>query len=127
MRWWRSGRCICFRKIKESFLRKQESISKMKSKNNYYVYILASKKNGTLYIGVTNNLERRIYEHKNGLVKGFTKKYKVHLLVYYEHFDHIQYAIIKEKQMKKWKRQWKINLIEEHNPEWKDLSKEWEE
>ena len=99
----------------------------MKNQKYYYVYILASKKNGTLYIGVTNKLERRIYEHKNGLVKGFTKKYKVHLLVYYEHFDDIQYAIIREKQMKKWKRQWKINLIEEKNPEWIDLSKEWEE
>jgi len=87
----------------------------------YYVYILASKRNGTLYIGVTNDLIKRIYEHKNDLVKGFTKKYQVHRLVYFEQTNDIMSAMTREKQMKKWKRHWKIELIEEHNPEWKDL------
>jgi len=87
----------------------------------YYVYILASKKNGTLYIGVTNNLLKRVYEHKNNLIGGFTKKYKVHNLVYYEAYSDIYGAIAREKQMKKWERQWKINLIEKSNPLWKDL------
>jgi putative endonuclease len=88
---------------------------------NYYVYILASKKNGTLYIGVTNNLLKRVYEHKNNLVKGFTSKYSVHHLVYYETTESIESAIIREKQMKIWKRNWKIELIESINPKWNDL------
>ena len=88
---------------------------------HYYVYILASKKYGTLYIGVTNDLLRRVYEHKQHQVKGFTQKYDVTLLVYYEIFDSIEEAIIKEKQMKAWKRDWKINKIEALNPEWNDL------
>jgi len=88
---------------------------------NSYVYILASKRNGTLYIGVTNDLIKRIYEHKNSLVRGFTEKYKVHKLVYYEEHSDIYEAIEREKQMKKWNRKWKINLIEEFNPEWEDL------
>src|SRR3989344_4641309 len=92
-----------------------------KMKNGYYVYILASRKNGTLYIGVTNNLVKRIWEHKNNLVKGFTEKYSVHNLVYYETFDNIDQAIMKEKQMKKWKRYWKIKQINRMNPDWKDL------
>jgi putative endonuclease len=87
----------------------------------YYVYILASKKNGTLYIGLTNNLLKRIYEHKNNIIEGFTKKYSVHNLVYYEKHNDINRAISREKQMKKWERQWKINLIQKSNPEWKDL------
>ncbi|MBF0570857.1 MAG: GIY-YIG nuclease family protein [Candidatus Omnitrophica bacterium] len=87
----------------------------------YYVYILASKKNGTLYIGVTNDLIKRAYEHKNDLAEGFTKKYGVHQLVYFEQTSDINSAIIKEKQIKKWRRQWKIELIEEKNPEWIDL------
>jgi len=87
----------------------------------YYVYILASKRNGTLYIGITNNLERRIYEHKNDLIEGFTKKYKVHILVYYEQTQDTESAIRREKQLKKWDRQWKLRLIEENNTEWKDL------
>ena len=92
--------------------------------DNYYVYILASKKNGTLYIGVTNNLIRRIYEHKEGLTEGFTKKYNVKKLVYYETHSDIKIAIQREKQMKKWYRKWKIELIEKINPEWKDLYNE---
>ncbi|MEI7511767.1 MAG: GIY-YIG nuclease family protein [Candidatus Peregrinibacteria bacterium] len=87
----------------------------------FFVYILASGRNGTLYIGVTNNLERRIYEHKTGVFEGFTKKYAVHHLVYYECFGDIREAILREKQMKKWKREWKLNLIEKENPEWNDL------
>lgn len=88
---------------------------------DYYVYILASKKNGVLYIGVTNNLLRRVYEHKNKLVKGFTEKYFVDKLVYFEQTDSIDAAINREKQLKRWKREWKIELIEKMNPEWKDL------
>lgn len=86
----------------------------------YYVYILASE-SGVLYIGVTNNLTRRVYEHKHGLVDGFTKQYRVKKLVYYEETGNVMSAITKEKQLKKWNRQWKINLIEKLNPEWKDL------
>jgi len=87
----------------------------------YYVYILASKKNGTLYTGVTDNLIRRVFEHKNNIVKGFTQKYSVHGLVYYEVIDDIKEAINREKNIKAWKRQWKIELIEKNNPEWHDL------
>jgi putative endonuclease len=89
----------------------------------YYVYILASKRNGTLYIGVTNNLAKRVYEHKSNLVDGFTQKYKVYKLVYYEVYRNIQDAILREKRMKKWERQWKIDLIEKNNPQWDDLFK----
>jgi putative endonuclease len=87
----------------------------------YYVYIMASKRNGTLYIGVTNNLIKRVYEHKNNLVEGFTKKYNIHQLVYYEQTEDAMSAIEREKRLKAWKRQWKLNLIEQVNPEWKDL------
>ena len=87
----------------------------------YYVYILASKKNGTLYLGVTNNLLKRAYEHKNNLVDGFTKKYHIHRFVYYEETGDVKSAIAREKQLKKWKREWKIELIEKFNPDWKDL------
>jgi putative endonuclease len=90
----------------------------------YFVYILASKRNGTLYIGVTNNLIRRVFEHKEKLVEGFTKKYNVHLLVYYEIHNSIIEAIKREKTLKKWYRKWKIELIEKDNPEWKDLYQE---
>jgi putative endonuclease len=90
-------------------------------KNTYYVYILSSKKNGVLYIGVTNNLLRRVYEHKKKLITGFTTKYFVNKLVYFEETDSIYSAIQREKQLKKWYRKWKIELIERVNPEWKDL------
>ncbi|UCD55040.1 MAG: GIY-YIG nuclease family protein [Candidatus Omnitrophota bacterium] len=89
--------------------------------NQYYVYILASKRNGTLYIGMTNDLIKRVYEHKNNLVEGFTKKYHVHKLVYYEQTNDVYSAITREKQMKKWNRAWKIELIEKNNPNWEDL------
>ena len=87
----------------------------------YYVYILASKRNGTLYTGITSDLAMRIYQHKNGLLKGFTKKYNVKILVHVETYKNVHDAIQREKRIKKWKRQWKINLIEEHNPHWRDL------
>ena len=92
---------------------------------NYYVYILASKRNGTLYIGVTNNLIRRVFEHKNNLIKGFTEKYNVHMLVYYEQTGDIQAALQREKRLKKWNRAWKLALIEKENLNWIDLSKDW--
>lgn len=90
----------------------------------YYVYILASKKDGVLYIGVTNNLVRRTYSHKEKFVEGFTKKYFVTKLVYYEIYNDSIEAIKREKQLKKWKRDWKIELIEKENPNWEDLYKE---
>lgn len=85
------------------------------------VYILASKRNGTLYVGVTSDLLKRIWQHKNDLVEGFTKKYKVHDLVWYEIVDDMASAILREKQIKEWKRQWKLELIEKLNPYWNDL------
>jgi putative endonuclease len=85
------------------------------------VYILASQRNGTLYIGVTSNLVQRVWQHKNDVVESFTKKYGVHMLVYYELLGSMEQAIIREKQLKKWNRQWKLRLIEEKNPNWNDL------
>ncbi len=87
----------------------------------YYVYLLASKRNGTLYVCVTSDLIKRVYEHKDNLVGGFTKKYNAHNLVYFETTEDINSAIIREKQLKKWKRAWKIELVEKNNPEWRDL------
>jgi putative endonuclease len=89
--------------------------------NDYYVYILASKRNGTLYVGVTNDIIRRVQEHKEGLVDGFTKKHKVHTLVYYETYNDIEEAIYREKQLKVWKRKYKLDLIEKNNLHWEDL------
>ena len=89
--------------------------------NQYYIYIMTNFTNTTLYTGVTNNLMRRVYQHKNGLVEGFTKKYKVHKLVYYEETESIIAAITREKQIKGGSRQDKIDLINNMNPEWKDL------
>ncbi len=85
------------------------------------VYIMASKKDGALYIGVTSHLVQRVYEHKKSIIKGFTQKYKVYNLVYFEVFDNMLRAIEREKQLKKWKRSWKVRLIEKNNPEWNDL------
>ncbi|KKR71052.1 MAG: Endonuclease [Microgenomates group bacterium GW2011_GWC1_41_8] len=90
----------------------------------YYVYILASKKNGTLYVGITNNLLRRIWEHKQEYVQGFTKRYRIHMLVYYEEYSVIHDALNREKQLKWWNRKWKIELIESKNAQWKDLYNE---
>ncbi|MDP3042855.1 MAG: GIY-YIG nuclease family protein [bacterium] len=94
----------------------------MKQEKCYYVYIMASKRNGTIYIGVTNNLFSRSFQHKlKENPKSFTAKYNVTRLVYYESYGYIQYAIQREKQLKKWNRQWKIELIEKENPAWRDL------
>ncbi|MGA2526596.1 MAG: GIY-YIG nuclease family protein [Smithellaceae bacterium] len=90
----------------------------------YYVYILASQKNGTLYVGVTSNLTKRVYEHKHNFIDGFTKKYNVHDLVYYKYYSKVEEAILREKQIKKWNRKWKLRLIEEKNPAWSDLYNE---
>ncbi|MFY0632162.1 MAG: GIY-YIG nuclease family protein [Flavobacteriaceae bacterium] len=97
----------------------------MKTRHQYYVYILASQKNGTLYIGMTNDLHRRVYEHKTGLKKGFAKRYGVNMLVYFETFQDVNEAIQREKQLKKWNRLWKIELIEKENRIWNDLALDW--
>ncbi len=89
------------------------------------MYILSNKKNGTLYIGMTNDLERRMFEHKNKLVKGFTQKYDLCKLIYFEQFQYVNDAIKREKQLKNWNRQWKIDLIEKDNKDWNDLSFDW--
>ncbi len=87
----------------------------------YYVYMLASQRNGTLYIGVTSDLIKRVWEHKNKFVEGFTNQYEVHQLVWFEPHEDVEQAILREKQIKKWNRAWKVNLIEEANPYWNDL------
>jgi putative endonuclease len=88
----------------------------------YYVYILTNKPKGVLYVGITNNLYRRVYEHKKKLVIGFTQKYNLKQLVFFEETNDVSSALQREKQLKNWHRQWKINLIEEANPAWKDLA-----
>jgi putative endonuclease len=92
--------------------------------NKPAVYILANKRNGTLYIGVTSNLVQRIWQHRNDLAPGFTQRYQVHRLVYFEMHEEMGHAIIREKRMKKWNRSWKLKLVEATNPEWIDL---WEQ
>ncbi len=87
----------------------------------FYTYILASGKKGTLYIGVTSNLQKRIWEHKNDVNEGFTKKYKTHALIYFETHSTFENAVEREKKLKNWRREWKISLIEKTNPSWKDL------
>ena len=87
----------------------------------YYAYMMASQKHGTLYLGVTNNLVRRVYEHKNKIVPGFTQQYNVVHLVWFEAYDDPKNAIAREKELKKWRRDWKVRLIEEENPDWFDL------
>jgi len=93
----------------------------MAAESHFWVYILASRLGGTLYIGVTNDLVRRDYEHREGLAEGFTKKHGVHRLVHFEQFDDVENAIRREKRSKSWNRAWKIRLIEEKNPNWIDL------
>jgi putative endonuclease len=88
---------------------------------SYFVYILASRRHGTLYVGVTNDLARRVFEHREGLIKGFTNKYDVKGLVYFELHDDILEAIRREKLIKRWRRDWKIALVERDNPDWRDL------
>ncbi len=89
---------------------------------SFYVYILASRPYGTLYVGVTSDLSRRVFEHRNDVVESFTRRYGVHRLVYFEQFDQAQPAIHREKVLKRWPRDWKINLIERANPQWLDLA-----
>lgn len=89
--------------------------------SQHYVYVLASKKNGTLYIGVTTDLKKRVWQHREKAIEGFTKKYNVHMLVYYEIYDDYWDAANREKRMKKWNRDWKIELIEKENLDWRDL------
>ncbi len=96
-----------------------------KTNHQYYVYIITNKKEGVLYIGVSNDLERRMFEHKNKLVEGFSSKYNLDMLVYFEVYQYISDAIKREKNLKKWKREWKINLIIEENTDWKDLAEDW--
>ncbi len=103
-----------------SFRRKPESSEALVNKRPV-VYILASKRNGTLYIGVTSDLAKRTWEHKNNMVESFTKRYGVHQLVWYELHESMGAAIKREKQLKEWKRQWKLELIESTNPHWQDL------
>ena len=93
----------------------------MNKEHRYFVYILASERNGTLYVGVTGNLPKRMGEHRDTLIAGFTQKYGVHMLVWFEEFSDIHEAILREKRIKKWRRAWKLELIEKTNPDWSDL------
>ena len=93
-------------------------------KENFYIYILASKRNGTLYVGVSSDLVKRLYQHKNKDVDGFTKKYAVNKLMYYEVYQDARTALYRERCIKEWKREWKVALIEKNNPQWKDLGEE---
>ena len=93
--------------------------------HNYYIYIMTNWNNKVMYIGMTNNLERRLYEHKNKLVEGFTRKYNVQKLVYLEHTNDVDAAIRREKEIKKWRREKKNSLVMKSNPEWKDISDGW--
>ena len=98
----------------------------MTDKKKYYIYIMTNR-SGTLYTGVTNDLVQRVYQHKKGMVEGFTKKYRINRLVYFEETKDISAAIEREKQIKRWRREKKVRLIEKMNPEWSDLSEEWYE
>jgi putative endonuclease len=93
----------------------------MAKEHRYFVYIMASKRNGALYVGVTGNLARRVTEHRDELLEGFTKKYEIHQLFWFEEFGDIHDAILREKRIKKWRRAWKLELIEKMNPNWTDL------
>jgi len=95
-------------------------------RDHFYTYIITNKFNKVLYIGITNNLERRMWEHKNRVVEGFSKKYNLSRLLYYEIYRNVKNAIAREKQLKNWHRQWKINLIKQNNPDFDDLSGEWD-
>jgi putative endonuclease len=106
-----------------SFRRKSES-SAVTELMQPCVYLLASRRNGTLYVGVTSNLIKRIWEHKNNVVQGFTQKYGVHMLVWFELHETMESAIRREKAIKEWKRDWKLKLIEQQNPAWRDLYSE---
>ena len=112
----------------DTFLSEEESSffnKKLKMDKKYYVYVLTNNSK-TLYTGMTNNLSRRIYEHKNKIIKGFTSRYNLNKLVYYEITDEVHTAILREKRIKGWLRKKKIDLIEKENPTWKDLSEDWD-
>jgi putative endonuclease len=94
------------------------------TQHNYYVYIVTNKHRSVVYTGVTNNLQRRVYEHENGLIPGFSKKYNCHYLIWYERFQYIQHAIDREKEIKKWRREKKNRLIKDFNPTWNFLNEE---
>ena len=96
-----------------------------KTQHQYHVYIITNKKDGVLYIGISSDLERRMFEHKNKLVEGFSSRYNLDKLVYYEIYKYVNDAIKREKNLKKWNSEWKTNLIIEENKEWNDLSKDW--
>jgi putative endonuclease len=104
-----------------SFPRKRESSTAIDVGKTYHVYILASARNGTLYTGVTGSLAHRVYQHRNGTADGFTKRYRVTMLVHVEAFADVHEAIAREKAIKKWRRAWKLKLIEQDNPDWRDL------
>lgn len=91
------------------------------NEKKFYVYIMTKGRNSTFYVGITSNLQKRVWEHKNEVIKGFTQKYQIKHLVYYETYDDPENAIKREKRLKKWNRTWKMRVIEEMNPEWKDL------
>ncbi|APF17265.1 GIY-YIG nuclease family protein [Caldithrix abyssi] len=98
----------------------------MKDFKYYFVYIMTNWNNKVMYVGITNNLMRRVYEHKNKLIDGFTKKYNINKLVYYETFQDVRAAIEREKEIKKWRREKKNKLVNTENPEWRDLSEDFE-
>ena len=93
--------------------------------NQYWIYMMCNAHNDVLYIGITNDLYRRVLEHKSGAISGFTEKYNCHKLVYYEEFNRVEEALSREKQLKNWKREWKNELVIQMNPDWNDLSAEW--
>ncbi len=102
-----------------SFPRRRES--RIMNDKQYYVYIICNKRNGTLYTGITSDLIKRVWQHKKGLVEGFSKRYGLKTLIYFEAYQDVEEAILREKRIKKWNRKWKINLIEKANPNWNDL------
>jgi len=114
----RDDKCTCIQ-VKQSL--EGSGLAAENSRMLYYVYLLASKKNGTLYVGVTNDIVRRVYEHRTSAVEGFTDRYGVKMLVWFDSTGSVEAAIQKEKQIKNWKRAWKIALIEKGNPQWRDL------
>ncbi len=110
--------------LRRDRLRRESRENKTSVNKRFYVYILASKRNGTLYTGITSNLIQREWQHKNNIIEGFTQKYNVKTLVFYEVHDNVESAIAREKRIKKWRRAWKLQLIERMNPEWNDLFEE---
>ncbi len=106
---------------KWAFLESLDTNSLITMAQSYFVYILTNRKDGVLYIGITNDLVRRVFQHREGAIPGFTNKYNLKRLIYFEAFDDPENAIMREKRMKKWNREWKIELIENNNPEWRDL------